>query len=128
MGLRVFSERSVHNLTLVHPDLIKLAYKALQLSSVDFGVIEGVRTLERQRELVQEGKSQTLKSRHLSGHAIDVFAYPTPLGSWDFKYYQEIAMAFKTASQILNIPVEWGGDWKTFCDGPHFQLPCSQYP
>lgn len=123
-----FSEKSINNLKNIHPDLVQLAFKALELSTIDFSITEGVRSIERQKQLVKEGKSQTLNSRHLSGHAIDVFAYPTSSGSWEFKYYQDIATAFKMASATLDIPVEWGGDWKPFCDGPHFQLPWKKYP
>lgn len=125
-----FSQRSEDNLSGVNADLQRLARVALSLSSVDFGITEGLRTKERQRELVGEGKSQTMKSRHLTGHAIDVYAYPTetPSGSWDWKYYEQIAKAFRLASQQTGIPVEWGGEWKTLKDGPHFQLPSAQYP
>lgn len=123
-----FSGKSIEMLKNVHPALMELAFKALDLSVIDFSITEGVRTIERQKQLFKDGKSKTLNSRHLSGHAIDVFAYPTPSGSWEFKYYQDIATAFKNASEILNIPIEWGGDWKPFCDGPHFQLPWKQYP
>lgn len=84
--------------------------------------------MDRQKLLFSQGKSKTLNSRHLSGHAIDVFAYPTPTGSWELKYYKEIAVAFKQASAELNIAIEWGGDWQSICDGPHFQLPWKQYP
>lgn len=110
MKENTFSNRSILFLNDVHPDLSKLAYKALELSVVDFGISDGLRSIERQKQLYAEGKSKTLNSRHLSGHAIDVMAYPTTSVSWDFKYYQGIAVAFKNASSILNIPVEWGGD------------------
>lgn len=123
-----FSQRSENNLKGVNADLVKLARRALKLSAIDFGITEGVRPLARQRKLVAEGKSQTMNSRHLSGHAIDVFAYPTPAGSWEWKYYELIAEAFRQASRELRIPVEWGGDWKTLKDGPHFQLPYADYP
>lgn len=124
----MFSQRSEDRLNGVNPDLVKLARRALDLSPVDFGITEGLRTQERQKQLVAEGKSQTMNSRHLTGHAVDVFAYPTPAGSWDWKYYEQIARAFKEASQELNIPIEWGGDWTTLKDGPHFQLPHKDYP
>lgn len=125
-----FSNRSEKNLSGVNGDLVTLARVALSLSSVDFCITEGLRTKERQRELVEEGKSQTMKSRHLTGHAIDVYAYPQgcPGGSWEWKYYEQIAKAFKLAAQQTGIPIEWGGDWKTLKDGPHFQLPHSAYP
>jgi peptidoglycan L-alanyl-D-glutamate endopeptidase CwlK len=124
----IFSQRSEGNLNGIHPDLIKVARRALELSVVDFGVIEGLRTMERQRQLVREGASQTLKSRHLTGYAIDVAAYIGKDISWDWKYYEQISSAFKKASSELKIPIEWGGDWKTLKDGPHFQLPFEAYP
>lgn len=123
-----FSQRSENNLKGVNPDLVKIVRRALQLSPVDFGITEGLRTVERQRQLIAAGKSQTMNSRHISGHAVDVFAYPTSAGSWEWKYYEQIATAFKQAAKELNIPVEWGGDWKTLKDGPHFQLPHAKYP
>lgn len=123
-----FSQRSENNLKGVNPDLVKIVRRALQLSPVDFGITEGLRTIERQRQLVAAGKSQTMNSRHISGHAVDVFAYPTSAGSWEWEYYEQIATAFKQAAKELNIPVEWGGDWKTLKDGPHFQLPHAKYP
>ena len=123
-----FSQRSENNLKGFNSDLLKIVRRALQLSPVDFGITEGLRTVERQRQLVAAGKSQTMNSRHISGHAVDVFAYPTSAGSWEWKYYEQIATAFKQAAKELNIPVEWGGDWKTLKDGPHFQLPHAKYP
>lgn len=124
----IFSQRSEDRLKGVNPDLVKIARRALQLSPVDFGITEGLRTQERQKKLVAEGKSQTMNSRHLTGHAVDVYAYPTPAGSWDMAYYRQIAEAFKAASVELAIPVEWGGNWTTLKDGPHFQLPHKDYP
>ncbi|MEG1214580.1 MAG: M15 family metallopeptidase [Leclercia sp.] len=124
----IFSQRSENNLRGVHQDLVSVVRLALELSTIDFGITEGLRTVERQEQLVAEGKSQTMNSRHLSGHAIDVFAYPAPAGSWDGKWYQRISEAFKQAGKELGTPVEWGGDWKTLKDGPHFQLPYADYP
>lgn len=123
-----FSQRSENNLKGVNADLVKIVRRALQLSPVDFGITEGLRTVERQRQMVATGKSQTMNSRHITGHAVDVFAYPTSAGSWEWKYYEQIATVFKQAAKELNIPVEWGGDWKTLKDGPHFQLPHATYP
>lgn len=123
-----FSQRSEERLKGVHPDLVKVARRALELSPVDFGITEGLRTVERQKQLVAEGKSQTMNSRHITGHAVDVFAYPTPAGSWDMKYYRQIADAFSAAGKEIGIPVEWGGNWTTIKDGPHFQLPHKAYP
>lgn len=124
----LFSERSEGNLSGVNPALVAIARRALQLSAVDFGITEGLRTLERQRQLVAEKKSQTLNSRHITGHAVDVIAYPTPAGSWEWKYYEQIAAAFKQAAAELGTAIEWGGDWTTLKDGPHFQLTHKDYP
>ncbi|MBH2781766.1 M15 family metallopeptidase [Serratia marcescens] len=123
-----FSERSKKNLQGVNPALIAVAHRALELSPVDFGITEGLRTMERQREMVRTGKSQTLKSRHLTGHAVDVVAYLGANISWEWKYYEQIAAAFKQAGKELGTVIEWGGDWKTLKDGPHFQLSVKDFP
>lgn len=109
-----FSKRSENNLTGVNADLVATARVALSLSPVDFGITEGLRTRERQKELVAAGKSQTMKSRHITGHAVDVYAYPAgcPGGSWDWQYYEQIAKAFRRASQQTGIPFEWGATGK----------------
>ncbi len=117
-----FSQRSEDNLKGVKPQLVAVVRRALELSSVDFGVTEGLRTQERQRQLVAEGASQTMNSRHLTGEAVDVAAYVGGAVSWDFPLYQKISEAFKQAALELNTPIEWGGEWKTLVDGPHFQL------
>lgn len=123
-----FSERSEKNLQGVNPALIAVVRRALELSPVDFGITEGLRTMERQREMVRTGKSQTLKSRHLTGHAVDVVAYLGANISWEWKYYEQIAAAFKQAGKELGTVIEWGGDWKTLKDGPHFQLSVKDFP
>lgn len=121
------SKRSEQNLDGVHPDLVAVVRKALTLTFVDFMVVEGVRTPERQRELKKKGASQTLNSLHLPqkdgyAHAVDLAAWVGGV-RWDWPLYHKIADAMKLASAELNIPIEWGGDWSTFKDGPHFQLP-----
>ena len=78
--------------------------------------------------LVRTGKSRTMKSRHLTGHAIDFVALPDGEVSWELKYYKIIADAFKKAAKAECVPIEWGGDWGSFIDGPHIQLPVSIYP
>lgn len=117
-----FSQRSENNLKGVKPQLVAVVRRGLELSSVDFGITEGLRTQERQKQLNAEGKCQTMISRHLTGEAGDVVAYVGGAVSWDFPLYRKISEAFKQAVQELNTPVEWGGDWKTLVDGPHFQL------
>jgi hypothetical protein len=117
-----FSLRSEQNLVGVKPDLLRVVRRALELSDVDFGVTEGVRALSRQRDLFATGKSRTMNSRHLTGDAVDVVAFAGGKVSWEWEHYEKIAAAFKRASVELGVSIEWGGDWKTFKDGPHFQL------
>ena len=120
--VNTFSERSNSKLDGVDERLIRVATLALQLSPVDFGITEGVRTLERQKELVKAGASRTLKSKHLEGKAIDVVAYVGGKVAWDWPLYEKIAKAFKQAAAELEVGIKWGGDWATFKDGPHFEL------
>ncbi len=117
-----FSRRSEKNLEGVKPQLVAVVRRALELTEVDFGITEGLRSKYRQKQLVAEGKSQTMNSRHLTGDAVDVVAYVGGQVSWEWSLYEKIAAAFTQASQELNIPVEWGGSWRTLKDGPHFQL------
>ena len=127
-------KRSLSNLEGVNPDLIKVVKRAIELTKVDFTVIEGLRTKERQAQLLKEKKTTTMNSRHLTGHAVDIAAWVVPEGtekatiSWDWKHYYIIEKAMKQAASELKIPIEWGGDWKTFKDAPHWQLPFNKYP
>jgi peptidoglycan L-alanyl-D-glutamate endopeptidase CwlK len=110
----------------VHPDLVKVVLHVASL--VDVTVVEGLRTLERQKEMVATGKSQTMNSRHLDGHAVDLGVLVNGQIDWTYDLYARLAGAVKVAAAMLKVPVEWGGDWKTFKDGDHFQLPFAQYP
>jgi peptidoglycan LD-endopeptidase CwlK len=121
------SKRSKERLEGVHPDLVRVVHRALQLSPIDFGISEGLRTRERQIQLKKAGASKTLNSRHLSGHAVDVVAYIGKDVRWDWPLYEQIAVAFKQAASELDVPIIWGGDWKTLRDGPHFELSWSKY-
>jgi peptidoglycan L-alanyl-D-glutamate endopeptidase CwlK len=121
-------KRSLSTLEGVHPDLVKVVKKAIELTECDFTVIEGLRTKQRQAQLLKEKKTTTMNSRHLTGHAVDLAAWVDGTVSWDWKYYEQIEAAMKQAALELKIPIEWGGDWKSFKDGPHFQLPFKQYP
>lgn len=123
-----FSERSEKNLIGVHPDLVRVARLALMHSPIDFAVIEGVRTLKKQAQLVEAGASQTMNSRHITGHAIDVMAYVGGKGRWDWPLYERIAASFNLAAADLNIPIVWGGSWRTLRDGPHYELDRRKYP
>ena len=123
-----FSSRSLRNLEGVHPDLVAVAHRALQLTEIDFLVTEGLRTREKQIELVKAGASRTTRSRHLTGHAIDVAAWVAGGVRWDWPLYEEISRAFKQAAFELKVPIVWGGDWKSFRDGPHYELSRTEYP
>lgn len=123
-----FGLRSKASLVGVHSDLAKVAYRALELSPVDFVVTEGLRTISRQRELFAKHKSQTLYSRHITGHAIDVAALRYGKLTWNWQEYEDIAKAFKAAAKELCVDIEWGGDWESFRDGTHFQLAHKSYP
>jgi|TARA_R100001463_G_scaffold118636_1_gene174424 peptidoglycan L-alanyl-D-glutamate endopeptidase CwlK len=116
------SKKSLAKLNKVNPDLQKLVKSAIGLSTIDFGISEGMRTKERQQILYDTGKSQTMNSRHLTGHAVDVYAWKDGAVSWEFEDYETINVAFSQAAKLTNIPYVWGGSWKTFKDGPHFEL------
>lgn len=120
--------RSRQRLEGVHPDLVRVVERAIGTTTVDFTVLEGRRTPERQRQLVAAGASQTMNSRHLTGHAVDLGAWVNNQVRWDWPLYYRIADAMKAAAQAEDVPIEWGGDWKTFKDGPHYQLPWKEYP
>lgn len=145
------SQRSLDNLVGVQPALVAVVKRAIEITKVDFGVIEGLRTEARQRELVNSGASQTMNSKHLTGHAVDLMAYIGTRASWELNLYDDIADAMKNAAIELNTPIKWGAAWsvqdirkwygsmesamnsyiderrkqgrRPFIDGPHFELP-----
>jgi peptidoglycan L-alanyl-D-glutamate endopeptidase CwlK len=121
-------KRSRTNLDGVHPDLIAVVKLAIKKTECDFAVIEGVRSYKRQVQLYNKGASKTLNSRHLTGHAVDLMAWVDGKGSWDWPHYHKIADAMKAAAEELSVELDWGGDWKSFADGPHFQLDWKAYP
>ena len=123
------SARSRDRLIGVHPKLVAVVGLAITITTIDFCVLEGVRTIERQRELVAAGASQTMRSRHLTGHAIDLGAMVNGEVRWDWPLYHKLAISVKEAARRLGTPIEWGGDWTGgFKDGPHWQLPWREYP
>ena len=122
------SQRSLSRLEGVHPDLVRVVKRAIEVTQVDFGVTEGLRTQERQMELVAKGASQTMNSRHLTGHAVDLVAYEGSEISWHWPLYDKIYAAMSLAAVEEDVRIEWGGHWKTLKDGPHFQLPRGEYP
>jgi peptidoglycan L-alanyl-D-glutamate endopeptidase CwlK len=122
------SERSLKRLTGVHPRLIALVREAAALSPVDFMVTEGLRTSERQTVLVRAGASRTMRSRHLTGHAVDIAALVDGQVRWDWPLYPRIAAAFKAAATRQGTAIVWGGDWPRLKDGPHFELDRKVFP
>jgi peptidoglycan L-alanyl-D-glutamate endopeptidase CwlK len=132
-----FSKRSLHNLEGVHPDLAKVAHAALRVTPLDFGVIEGLRSGERQHELFLAGKSLLdwptpaghSPGRHLTGKAIDFIAYIDGVATeTDLDAYATVADAFKAASRDLGVPIAYGGDWASFKDADHIELDRHAYP
>lgn len=132
-----FGARSLRELQDVVPDLVAVAKLALKLSEVDFAITDGKRTLEEQKEYVRTGASITMKSRHLTGHAVDVCAcLPNGKISYAKPLMFKIKEAFFAAAKELNVPIRWGGDFNqngkeddSFYDSPHFEIPRSKkYP
>lgn len=120
--------RSRARLTGVHPDLVRVVELALTYSPHDFTITEGLRSVARQRELKAAGASQTMNSRHITGHAIDFAVLVGGKVRWDWPLYGQVAVAFKRAAKELNVPIIWGGDWKSLRDGPHVELDRRKYP
>ena len=123
------SERDRQRLVGVHADLVRVVERAAQAEGAAFIVLEGLRSMERQAQLAAAGRSQTMRSRHLTGHAVDLGA----LGEggklvWTRPAYDALGALVKAAAKDEGVPVEWGGDWRSFFDGPHFQLPWADYP
>lgn len=154
MSKFVLGQRSLERLAPVHSDLQRVVRLAIEMSTVDFTVLEGLRSAERQKQLVASGASKTMDGRHLTGHAVDLGAWVGGSVSWEWEYYYWIAEAVRDAACELKIPVVWGGVWdkqlntlrdtkqavdayvasrralgrSAFIDGPHFELPRSEYP
>ena len=144
------SQRSLDKLEGVHPDMVKCVKSAINYSKVDFVVISGMRSESEQRELVAKGASKTMRSKHLTGHAVDLMAYVGSRASWELNLYDDIADAMAQASKEHNVPIKWGAAWsigniaqwnsgmegamnsyidlrrsegkRPFIDGPHFEL------
>jgi peptidoglycan L-alanyl-D-glutamate endopeptidase CwlK len=126
---RKFSARSIKNMNGIHPDLRRVLDRALQDSPLDFVVIEGLRTKERQAQLVASKASKTMNSRHLTGHAVDLLPIgPNGNPAFDWPLYDIFGPAVKAAAEKEGVAIVWGGDWKKFKDGPHFELDRAAYP
>jgi len=129
----ILSQKSLTKLEGAHPDLVRVVKRAAALSSIDFTVLEVLRTPARQKELVAKGASKTLRSRHLPGadgksRAVDIAPLDGGQVSWAWPLYHKLAPIIKQAAKDEGVPIEWGGDWRTFKDGPHWQLPWKVYP
>jgi peptidoglycan LD-endopeptidase CwlK len=116
------SQRSLDRMKGVDERLVNVVKRAIEISEVDFMVTEGLRTKERQAQLVKAGASKTMNSKHLIGKAVDLAAVVGGQVRWDWPLYNKIAVAMKRAAEILNVRIQWGGDWVTFKDGPHFEI------
>ena len=154
MGKFKLGKASKKELEGVHPDLVAVVNRAIELTVQDFSVHDGIRTLEQQKRLVAAGASQTLQSRHITGHAVDLVPYINGKLRWEMTPIHRIADAVRTAAKELGTPIRWGGAWdvdftdstdspedlvagyvtrrkehglRAFIDGPHFELPKSVY-
>ena len=126
--MRQYSKRSLNNLRGIHPDLRRVIDRALKDSPLDFVVIEGLRTVDRQRQLVAQGASKTMNSRHITGHAVDLVPIGPKGPAFDWPLYDRLGPAVKAAADAEGVAIVWGGDWKSFRDGPHFELDRKSYP
>ena len=122
----MLTPRDMQRLSGVHPDLVRVISRAR--ASENFIVTEGLRSTERQRQLVAAGASQTMASRHLTGHAVDLAALVGGVVRWDWPLYDRLAQAVKKAAAEEEVAIVWGGDWPKFRDGPHFELEWRRYP
>lgn len=111
----------------VHPDLVRVIERAADTSPLDFIVTEGLRTKERQAELVKAGASRTMNSRHLTGHAVDLAVKVGAEVRWDWPLYRQLAEVVKGVARELGVPLVAGADWVKFRDGPHFELDRRYY-
>lgn len=132
----ILTPSSLAKLKNVHPDLVRVVKRCAadwRDKTFQFIVTCGPRTLEEQKLLVRKGASKTMRSRHLVAkngysHAIDLAATLDGKARWDWPLYVKMAVAMKAAAKSENVPIEAGLDWKTFRDGPHYQLPWATYP
>lgn len=113
----------------LHPDLVRVLTRYLaETGAVDVRLTEGVRTAARQRQLFDAGASKTLNSRHLTGHAFDVCGWIAGRPDYSWPIMHRIAAGMKAAAALEGVALEWGGDWRTFKDGPHYQLTWKAHP
>jgi peptidoglycan L-alanyl-D-glutamate endopeptidase CwlK len=151
----ILGELSRQNLVGVHPDLVRVVLRAIEITARDFQVHDGLRTIEEQTALVASGASKTMESRHLTGHAVDLVPVVNGKLRWEIVPCCAIAEAVRTAARELDVRIRWGGCWdaafdlstsstedmvsgyverrraqgkRALIDGPHFEIPKSVYP
>ncbi len=126
---RKWSNRSLGNLKGIHPDLRRVMDRALQESPLDFIVIEGLRSKDRQKKLFDQGATRTMNSRHITGHAVDLLPIgPGGRAAFDWPLYHKLGPAVEAAAEAEGVKITWGARWKNFRDGPHFELDREAYP
>jgi peptidoglycan L-alanyl-D-glutamate endopeptidase CwlK len=111
MSYYELSKRSLERLEGVDERLVSIVKRAIQVTRVDFGVIQGLRTLEEQQKMYSRGVSRTMKSKHLTGHAVDLMVYVGSRGSWEINLYDDIADAMKLAAIQQGVSIRWGDAW-----------------
>jgi len=121
----------------VHPDLARVIRRAADIwphKDQVFFITCSIRTIEEQRKLIAAGASRTMRSRHLPGktnklsHAIDIAIKVNGKVRWDWPLFAQASKTILAAAKAEKVPVEWGGSWTRFRDGPHYQLPWAKYP
>ena len=119
------SKRSTDSLKGVHPLLSAVVVYALSISEVDFSVVDGLRTIAEQQSYVKSGASKTMDSYHLTGHAVDIYPWVNGKTSHNESDYLKVRDAMIQSAKQLGVDIQWGGNWKTFVDRPHWQIPRS---
>lgn len=155
MSKFILGTRSLNELKGVNDALVHVVKRAIEITPIDFAVTDGLRTLEEQKQYVASGASQTLDSRHLSGHAVDLAPFVGNKVRWELDLLCKVAEAMRAAANECKVPLRWGGDWdvllteqstptdelvqdyiqrriaagrKPFVDAPHFELPKALFP
>jgi peptidoglycan L-alanyl-D-glutamate endopeptidase CwlK len=144
------SKRSIERLDGVDDALVATVEEAIEVTTIDFGVICGLRTIEEQQKLFDSGASQTMQSKHIDGQAVDLMAYVGGRGSWELNVYDDVANAMRIAARSTGVTIRWGAAWhiddiaeyegtmeeamnsyidlrrsqgrRPFIDAPHFEL------
>jgi peptidoglycan L-alanyl-D-glutamate endopeptidase CwlK len=121
------SNRSRTNLVGVHHDLVEVIERAIQITNIDFGVSEGLRTVERQKQMLLEKRSTTMKSKHIMqadglGHAVDLYVLVNNKASWKHEDFRPVVQAVFTAAIELDVQIRAGALFRSFLDSPHFEL------